>query len=73
MSITPGVQKFIFFCCFFAAARLRLAMKSKGSSYPQPEGALGDAMLKGGSGELENGVFGKSWRTEMVAHKMTKL
>jgi hypothetical protein len=41
------------------AARLRLAVKSKGSSYPQPEGSLGDTMIKGGTGPLEDTSFGE--------------
>ena len=45
---------------WFVAARLRLAMKGKGaSSYPQPEGALGDAMLKSGSDFGDESAFGK--------------
>ncbi len=43
----------------FPASRMRLAMKSKSASYPQPEGSLGDAMLKG-AGPLEGTTFGES-------------
>lgn len=42
------------------AARMRLAMKSKGATYPQPEGSLGDVMIKGGTGSLEDTAFGES-------------
>ena len=41
------------------AARLRLAVTSKGKSgYPQPEGALGDVMLKGGNELGDDSSFG---------------
>ena len=53
----------VLFICFFVssvAARLRLAMKGKGaSSYPQPEGALGDSMLKSGADFGDESAFGK--------------
>lgn len=42
------------------AARLRLAVRSKGSSYPQPEGVLGEALLKGSTGPLEDTSFGSA-------------
>ena len=34
-------------------------MKSKSATYPQPEGSLGDAMLKGATGALEGTAFGE--------------
>jgi len=39
-------------------ARLRLAMRSKTATYPQPETFLGEAMLKGGADLGEDSTFG---------------
>ena len=61
ISIVMEYQFCLFvFLSYCVAARLKLAMKGKGaSSYPQPEGALGDVMLKSGADFGDESAFGK--------------